>query len=135
MLHQTAQLSPNDDYFGEDSLLILTAQHTRKDYSIRPQDREGDLVIGRRTPRSPLNPDLDLSDSDGNRLGVSRLHLSIRYDPQYNTLTIFDLGSANGSFVNGQRLHPHEVRVLRHNDELRLGHMLLQVTFQHNPQY
>ncbi len=133
MLHKTAQLAPDDDYFGQDTTLILTARHTRKDYVIRPQDCEDEIVLGRRTRRSPLNPDVDLGDSDGNRLGVSRLHLSVRYDKQYNTVAIFDLGSANGSFVNGQRLHPHEVRILRNNDELRLGHMMLHVQFKHNP--
>jgi len=133
MLHKTAQLVPDDDYFGIETTLVLTARNTRKDYEIRPQDCDGELVLGRRTRRSPLNPDIDLTDSDGNRLGVSRLHMSIRYDKEYNTITVFDLGSANGSYVNGQRLHPHEVRILRNNDELRLGHMMLQVRFKHNP--
>jgi hypothetical protein len=132
MLHKTAQLVPDEDYFGMDTTLVLTARHTRKDYEIRPQDRDGEFILGRRTHRSPLNPDVDLGDSDGNRLGVSRLHMSIRYDKEYNSLTVFDLGSANGSYVNGQRLHPHEVRVLRNNDELRLGHMMLLVRFKHS---
>lgn len=133
MLHKTAQLVPDDDFFGRDTTLVLTVRHARRDYEIRPQDQDGEMVLGRRTRRSPLNPDVDLGDSDGNRLGVSRLHLSIRYDKEYNNLTVFDLGSANGSYINGQRLHPHEVRVLRNNDELRLGHMMLQVRFDHSP--
>lgn len=121
---------PENDYFGAESVLILTARNTRHKYEIRPQARQ--IVLGRSTHRSPMSPDIDLSDSDANRLGVSRLHLSIRYDAQYQTLTVFDLGSANGTFVNGQRLHPHEVRVLHNNDELRLGNMTLLVAFQHN---
>lgn len=131
ILEQLEPAAPGDDYFGDDSVLLLTAHNTRKVYQIRPQESSRELVLGRRTNHGPMTPDIDLSDSDGNRLGVSRLHLSIRYDTQYHTLTVFDLGSANGSFVNGQRLHPHEVRVLRHNDELRLGNMLLSVAFQH----
>ena len=121
-----------DDYFGQDSVLILTARNSSQVYRIHPQHSERELVLGRSTNRGPMMPDIDLSDSDGNRLGVSRLHLSVRYDTQDHTLTIFDLGSANGTFVNGQRLHPHEVRVLRHNDELRLGNMIMVVTFQHS---
>jgi pSer/pThr/pTyr-binding forkhead associated (FHA) protein len=39
------------------------------------------------------------------------------------------MNSANGTFVNGQRLHPQEVRVLRHGDELRLGRMVFQTLF------
>jgi hypothetical protein len=122
--------SPANDYFDENSVLILTARNSKKNYEIRPQDSERELVLGRCTARSTMTPDIDLSDSEGNRLGVSRLHISIRYDRQYHTLTVFDLGSANGTFVNGQRLHPHEVRVMHHQDELRLGNMILIVTFK-----
>jgi len=121
-----------DDYFGADSVLILTARINQRQYEIRPQNMDREIVLGRASSRSPMSPDIDLSDSDANRLGVSRQHLSIHYDTQYNTLTVFDLGSANGTLINGQRLHPHEVRVLHHNDELRLGNMLLFVTFQHD---
>lgn len=131
ILEHTEVAEHGDDYFGEDSILVLTPRTSPHTYEIRPQDSSREVVLGRRTNHGPMTPDVDLSESDGNRLGVSRLHLSIRYDPQYHTLTVFDLGSANGSFVNGQRLHPHEVRVLRHNDELRLGNMMLVVTFRH----
>jgi len=131
VLAQTEDLSPADDHFGTDSVLVLTARNSQKSYELRPQGREGEWILGRSTRNSPIKPDIDLGDSDGNRLGISRLHLSIRYDTQYNTLTVFDLGSANGSYLNGQRLHPHEVRVLRHSDELRLGHMMLMVEYHH----
>jgi hypothetical protein len=121
-----------DDYFGADSVLVLVARNSQKTYEIRPQKQDREWILGRSTRHSPMNPDIDLADSDGNRLGVSRLHLSVRYDSEYKTITVFDLGSANGSYVNGQRLHPHEVRVLRHNDELRLGNLLLTVAFKHH---
>ena len=134
ILDQNDPALADDAYFGEDSVLILTARSNRQEYEIRPQFSDRELVVGRSTNRGPMAPDIDLADSEGNRLGVSRLHLSIRYDTQYNTVTVFDLGSANGTFVNGQRLHPHEVRVLHHKDELRLGNMLLDVSFRHSAQ-
>jgi hypothetical protein len=136
--YQTQILDPDDPaladdaYFGEDSVLILTARSTQHKYEVRPQFSDRELIVGRSTNRGPMSPDIDLADSEGNRLGVSRQHLSIRYDTQYNTISVFDLGSANGTFVNGQRLHPHEVRVLHHKDELRLGNLLLDVSFRHS---
>src|SRR5690606_23329104 len=89
ILGQLEPAAPGDDYFGDDSVLLLTAHNTRKVYEIRPQESSRELVLGRRTNHGPMTPDIDLSDSDGNRLGVSRLHLSIRYDMQYHTLTVF----------------------------------------------
>lgn len=136
---QTAPLAPledqdrSDDYFGHNSALVLVAHNTQKKYEIRPQRSKRETILGRRT-HSPMTPDIDLSASDANRLGVSRLHVSIRYDARYNTVSVFDMGSANGTYVNGQRLHPHEVRVLRHNDELRLGHLMMTVLFRHDDQ-
>ncbi|PJF25755.1 MAG: hypothetical protein CUN53_11175 [Phototrophicales bacterium] len=59
------------------------------------------------------------------------MHLSLSYDPTNDTLSVTDLRSSNGSFVNNQRLHSHEVRVLRTGDELRLGKLVLGVVFQH----
>jgi predicted component of type VI protein secretion system len=42
---------------------------------------------------------------------------------------VTDLGSANSTFLNGQRLMPHEPRVLRDNDEVRLGRLVFRVNF------
>ena len=38
-------------------------------------------------------------------------------------------GSANSTYLNGQRLLPSEPRILRDNDELRLGRLVIRVTF------
>jgi pSer/pThr/pTyr-binding forkhead associated (FHA) protein len=59
--------------------------------------------------------------------GVSRRHLSITRD--HDTVTVTDLGSANHTYLNGQRLIPFEHRILRDNDELRLGRLVIRVAF------
>ena len=60
--------------------------------------------------------------------GVSRYHAAIvRRD---GALSIVDKGGANGTFLNGQRLIAHQPRILRDGDDLRLGHMVLQVRFE-----
>jgi pSer/pThr/pTyr-binding forkhead associated (FHA) protein len=73
-------------------------------------------------------PDVDLSAYAGCRLGVSRKHAIIRF--QNEKLDIYDLGSSNGTTVNGARLTPHEPHTLRDGDEILLGKMMVKVLFQ-----
>lgn len=121
----------DSEYFGPDSVLVLRVRGSTDSYEVRPQKSEQETVIGRSTKGSVLSPDIDLTNKQGADLGVSRLHVSIRFDAEHNTLLISDLGSANGSFINGQRIAPKEVRVLRHGDELRLGKLVMMVSFRH----
>jgi hypothetical protein len=120
----------SDDYFGPDSVLVLIAREKNQLFELRPQTRSYEMVVGRVTDSSAMRPDVDLSENDGAAMGISRLHLAVRFEPKDNTIQVYDLGSANGSFVNGQRLHPREVRLLRNHDELRLGMLVLGVLYQ-----
>jgi hypothetical protein len=54
---------------------------------------------------------------------VSRRHASVR--PVEGRLEIVDLGSSNGTFVNGVRLR--DIKVLEAGDEIRLGGISLRV--------
>ena len=72
--------------------------------------RNGSNVIGR-----GQDCDLQLFDQ-----GVSRRHVDIQYDGQY--AVVYDLGSTNGTAVNGQPIGSHQ---LRHGDVLRIGHSRL----------
>lgn len=119
------------DYFGATSTLVLFVRHNKNQYRIQPQSFKREIIIGRSDGSAPVTPDIDLANQDAGKLGVSRMHLSLHYDPDNNTLSVTDLRSSNGSFVNNQRLHSHEVRVLRTGDELRLGKLVLGVIFQH----
>jgi hypothetical protein len=72
--------------------------------------RNGSNVIGR-------GQDCDLQVSDQ---GVSRRHIDIQYDGRY--AVVYDLGSTNGTSVNGQPIGSHQ---LRHGDVIRIGHSQL----------
>jgi pSer/pThr/pTyr-binding forkhead associated (FHA) protein len=61
-------------------------------------------------------------------MGVSRRHSVIRL--RNNEVEIFDLGSSNGTSVNGLKLQPHQPQPLRDGDEITLGKMTLKVLFQ-----
>jgi pSer/pThr/pTyr-binding forkhead associated (FHA) protein len=58
--------------------------------------------------------------------GVSRRHARIH--KQKSQYFIEDLGSANGTFLNGQRLTPYLPHPLHDNDELQLGRVRIQVS-------
>jgi hypothetical protein len=57
--------------------------------------------------------------------GVSRQHARIQHGPQGWTLT--DLGSTNGTLVNGQRIRANESYLLQPGDRLTMGSSVLVV--------
>lgn len=123
---------PSDTgYFGPDSVLALRIRGSAEPYEVRPQKIDHEVIVGRSVEGSPMMPDVDLHDKKAADLGVSRFHLSVHYDAEQQAILVSDLGSANGTFINGQRLMTKEVRVLRHGDELRLGKLVLNVSFRH----
>jgi hypothetical protein len=83
------------------------------------------VILGRSVANAELRPHVDLAAFDGEKLGVSRAHASLRIEE--GTVVVTDLKSSNATYVNGQRLYPHETRVLRHGDELRLGRLPIKV--------
>lgn len=113
-------------YFGRTSRIVLIVRGTPKPIEIK---QEGQTTIGRTSGDSAIRPDIDLSQFDAEDLGVSRLHAAFQRDE--NTVQIVDLSSRNFTFVNGQRIYPREVRVLRDGDEIRLGRLSLRVSFIH----
>ncbi|MEQ8674665.1 MAG: FHA domain-containing protein [Aggregatilineales bacterium] len=117
-------------YYDLDSVLVLWSRKSGNEYELRPQSSDHELIIGRVTSAA-VTPDVDLSAENGEELGVSRLHLAVKHDPKANTIIVYDLGSANGTFINGQKLHPKEERILRSEDDLRLGRLVLRVRFLH----
>ncbi len=131
VLSDQANQGLDSEFFGRDTVLVLRIRGSSDVYELRPQGSKHELVVGRSAKGSVLAPDVDLSAKQGENLGVSRMHLSIRYDAEHSTVLAADLGSSNGSFINGQKMLPKEVRVLRHGDEIRLGRLPLMVSFRH----
>lgn len=131
LLDENSRVS--QDYFGPSTVMVLQVRGTNQAFEVRPQQYTHDIVVGRGSEQSAMHPDIDLEAFQGAELGVSRLHMSMRYDAEHNAIHIYDLGSSNGSYLNNQRLNPHEVRFLRDGDQLRLGRMIIQVQFKHPP--
>lgn len=98
-------------------------------------DQITQLDIGRKNAVTGEVPPIDLTEVSGLEKGVSRDHAKIVH--QDGALHIVDNGSANGTFLNGHRLIAKQPRILRNGDDIRLGHLVLRVTFERvsqNPQ-
>ena len=121
----------SDSYFSHDSVLMLLSRYGSAPLEIRPQQSKTQLIIGRYSGGKSAAPDIDLTDHHAVEKGVSRLHAALRYLSHDEMVQVNDLGSVNGTFINGHRMHPSEVRILRHKDELRLGHLVLRVLYRH----
>lgn len=89
---------------------------------------KGEALIGRADPVSRVYPDVDLTPHGGYEAGVSRRHC--RIFRQGDQFFVEDLGSTNGTKVNGQPLPPNQPRALSDGDVLELG--LLRLTFRVN---
>jgi len=85
--------------------------------------------IGRREVVDDSDLDLNLAQYGGSEAGVSRVHAIL--NPNENkTLSIVDMGSTNGTFVNEQQLEAKKPRVLRSGDTIRLGQVVFHVYFK-----
>lgn len=86
------------------------------------------MVFGRADNTSPRQPDVDLGPYGALEKGVSRMHAAIERSD--DTLTLFDMGSSNGTHLNGQRLVADQPRVLRDGDEVRFGKLVAHIYFK-----
>ena len=101
------------------SLHLLDTGH------VIPLVQKNEFTLGRVSEGQPVMPDIDLSAFQAYAAGVSRMHAVIKHTDQ--NITFMDLGSANGSFINGKRLTPNEVQALNHGDVVALGKMKIQI--------
>jgi pSer/pThr/pTyr-binding forkhead associated (FHA) protein len=87
------------------------------------------IHLGRKDPNQNILPEVDLSQDGPAALSVSRLHAKIFKD-QDDDVLVEDLGSSNGTLLNGQRLTPETAATLIDGDTLHLGKLLIKVNIQ-----
>jgi len=86
------------------------------------------VTLGRRYDNAPAGqPHVDLSRFGAEECGVSRLHARLRR--KGILVYVADMGSLNGTHLNGRRLIPDGERLLRDNDELYLSRLRIRVHF------
>lgn len=111
--------------FQERNQVIIHIRDAAEPVTVYPG---AEFIIGRHDSASGITPDLDLTAYGALEKGVSRLHAALRRGE--DVLSIVDLDSANGTYLNGQRLAAHQPRLLRDGDEIRLGKLVLHIYFK-----
>jgi hypothetical protein len=82
--------------FQDFNQVIIHIRESAEPVTIRPST---EYLIGRQDSASGITPDLDLTTYGALEKGVSRLHAALRRGE--DVLSIVDLDSANGTFLNG----------------------------------
>ncbi len=111
------QVFDNEDAWG--------SLHLLETGQVLPLSARNEFTMGRVSEGQPIMPDIDLSPYQAYAAGVSRLHAVIKRDGV--RIIFVDLGSANGTYINGKRLLPNVEQTLNHGDVVALGKMKLQI--------
>lgn len=134
----TSRLAPNDQpqsvsprvtwgtaRFEPDAEILIRVRDHPEPIRLTTKD---EILLGRADSKTSTFPDLDMGPFGAVDMGVSRRHALIRRGE--DTLTLTDLGSTNGTHLNGQRLIPNQPRVLRDGDEIRMGKLIFHLFFK-----
>ena len=123
---------------ADDSQLRAGDLHTTEPLTIRlhigkgnqARELEVSLVkpvhLGRNDPAQDTYPEIDLTDSLAREYGVSRKHACVFQ--RGKAVVVEDLGSVNGTLLNGKRLAPYIPAPLKDGDRLQLGKLLIEVS-------
>ncbi|MGZ9233900.1 MAG: FHA domain-containing protein [Anaerolineales bacterium] len=99
--------------------------HLMDSGKILPLASRNEFTLGRLSEGQPIMPDIDLTPYQAYASGVSRLHAVVKRDS--NRVMVMDLGSSNGTYVNGRRINPHVEESLSHGDIVALGKLKIQI--------
>ncbi|MCC6501396.1 MAG: FHA domain-containing protein [Anaerolineales bacterium] len=99
--------------------------HLMDSGTILPLASRNEFTLGRLSEGQPIMPDIDLTPYQAYASGVSRLHAVVKRDASH--VVVMDLGSSNGTYLNGRRLNPHLEEALNHGDIVALGKLKIQI--------
>ena len=84
-----------------------------------------EFTLGRGDETRGTRPDIDLAPFRAYTNGVSRMHAVIRR--RGGQIVLMDLGSANGTYVNGRRLRSQQEAGLVDGDMIALGALKIRI--------
>ncbi len=122
---KTGPTKVDDSYQSFDGSDAWGSLHLLDTGQVLPLSTRNEFTLGRVSEGQPIMPDIDLSAYQAYAAGVSRLHAVIKREGP--RLIFMDLGSANGTFINGKRLAPNVEQEVKHGDILALGKLKIQI--------
>lgn len=122
----TAPMQPNMTSTLRARILV----HIIENGKLIPVPDKTEFTVGRASEGQPITPDVDLGEFNAFDYGVSRLHIVVRLTGE--KLTVMDLGSSNGTFINGIRLSSNSEQVISSGDVVSLGKFRIQILVNRN---
>ena len=110
---------------GEATSLVIHVRDAAQPIVVPMRD---EIVVGRADVTSPRQPDVDLTPYGALEKGVSRSHAIV--NRSHDTLTLSDMNSANGTYLNGMRLAADQPHIVRDGDEVRFGRLIAHIYFK-----
>jgi FHA domain len=106
---------------AQPKLVVMRGQKIGMEFPIYPDDN----YIGR-ADEKPV--DIDLEDQEPpDRVWTSRQHAMIHFDEKAGSVTIEDLNSSNGTYVNRNKVYPGQPRPLVLGDVVQIGTVHLKL--------
>jgi len=138
LVDMLSSVASDEDQVGSTALLVRhDTDHLERDTVVTlrifpsgqcvTQALERPLVLGRQKSQGPEDA-FDLTEYDAYQLGVSRRHCLLQREDIY--LTVMDLGSANGTCLNGKKLPAYRSHRVANGDHLLLGRLHLLISFR-----
>lgn len=127
-LHQTGALSPQ----AEEKVMpwVIEFRVVGTPHIIKQNVKE-QMLIGRADDVNNVIPEIDLTSYDAYAKGVSRQHAILQ--ARDNRVTLQDLGSSNGTYINGHMLQQGKAFRVREGDIVTIGKLELQAHFVVKP--
>ena len=120
-----AGLAGDQQPFDEQTLLRIDVLDAIEPLIV---DIRGEIVVGRGDTVTSYMPDVDLAPHGAYRLGLSRKHAILQR--QGDALHIIDLGSRNGTHINGAVIEPKRPHPVQNGDEVQFGDLVVRFFFQ-----
>jgi CRP/FNR family cyclic AMP-dependent transcriptional regulator len=130
LLEETTGMAPSLDEASEVSMSSASRHRTRRLVAEGGEEfflsSEDETTVGRVDPVTGIRPDVDLAQLDNQR-SVSRRHSKIIRSGS-GFVVVEEIGTMNGTFVNGVRIQTGQPVSIKDGDRLRFG--LVDLTFR-----